>query len=108
MKHTLILRRDGRIEWLAPPPFPLKIEKRTRQRFSEIVPANPVKRAVFRLLRKLFGEEGRVSDWTRRWLCVWTATILIGPHKGEAFTHPLREWCLEFERDKFAGPKCDL
>jgi hypothetical protein len=108
MKHTIILTKTGRIQWLSPPPFPLKIEKRTRQRFSEIVPANQLKRVAFRLLRRVFGEEGRVADWTRSWLCRWHAEILIGKHKGETFEHGLRACCLEFEREKFCEPRFDL
>lgn len=93
------------VEWLSPPPFPIKTDHQHKQRYSEILPVNPVKRGVFRFLRKMFGEDGRVADWTRRWLCVWRAEILIGVHKGETFTHALRACCVEWEHNKFAERK---
>lgn len=96
------------IEWLAPPPVPFMIKKQTRERFSEIVPRNTVKRMLFRLLRFIFGETGRVSEWTRRWACFWHAEILIGPHKGETMDSGLRYVLLEWEKEKFCQPKFDI
>jgi hypothetical protein len=106
--HTLIIRRDGRIEFLAPPPFPLKLDRVKRERFSEIVPLDPVKRVAFRVLRKLFGERGKVAAWTRRWLCIWTGHILIGPHRGEEFISPFRQAVLDWEKEKFCEPRFNL
>lgn len=104
MKKTILIinREKGTIEFLTPPPAPLRIEQLHKERYSEIVPTNPVKRWVFRFLRWVFGEEGRVSEWTRRWRCLWTAEILIGEHKGERFTHLMRAKCVEWEHNKFA------
>jgi len=102
MKHTILInKRTGMIEWLAPPPFKVPMKKQTRQRFSEVMPANPIKRLAFRVLRRAFGEEGRAAEWTRGWLCQWRAEILIGKHKGETFTHQFRPLILEWEREKW-------
>lgn len=98
MKHHLRIRKDGVIEWLAPPPVPFKIQKQTRTRFSEIVPSNHVKCVLFRILRFVFGETGRVSDWTRSWCCLWHGEILQGPHKGETMESGLRCVLLEWEK----------
>lgn len=103
MKHHLKIRNDGMIEWLAPPPVPFKIKKQTKERFSEIVPRNPVKRMLFRLLRSIFGETGRVSQWTREWACYWHCEILLGQHKGETMDSGLRCVLLEWEKEKWAN-----
>lgn len=96
------------LEWLAAPPFRLAVSKQSKQRFSEIVPRNPIKRAAFRLLRFMFGETGKVSDWTRGWVCTWKATILLGSHKGESKENGLRAVLLEWEKEKWFDPKCKL
>lgn len=58
--HHLKLRRDGRIEFLNPPPF--KVVVASKKRFSEIVPVRFLPRVAFRILRFVFGEQGVVSD----------------------------------------------
>jgi len=103
-KHTIKIRKDGVIEWLAPSPIPFPILSQSKIRYSEIIPRNPVKRALFRLLRLCFGETGRVSEWTRGWRCVWHAEILLGPHKGETMESGLRGVLLEFERERWFKP----
>ena len=77
----------------------------SKERYSEIVPKNKLLRLFFRLLRRFFGEEGKVSNWTRGWACVWMAIVLIGEHKGETYTHELRTLCVEWEHNKFAERK---
>jgi hypothetical protein len=101
MKHRLIIRRDGALEWLNPPPFPIPIEGQKRERYSEILPLDPWQRLVFVALRKLFGEDGKVAAWTRTWLCVWIGRILLGPHKGEEFISPFRAAIVQWEQEKF-------
>lgn len=39
------------------------------RRASHIEPCNPLLRFAFYALRTLFGERGKVSDWTRSWSC---------------------------------------
>ena len=101
-KCTVILRKDGTIEWLHPPPFPLAVRQVSRQRFSEILPVNPVKRAAFRVLRRLFGETGRVAAWTRSWAVLWRAEILIGPRRGATRTSGIRAVLLDWEENQWA------
>ncbi len=52
------------------------VEKR---RMSRIVPANPVLRTVFILLRRAFGDSGKTAEWTRKWKCRWMVTVKLGP-----------------------------
>lgn len=101
MKHQLRIRRDGFIEFLTPPPVPLKLEKQTRVRYSEIVPLNPWLCIAFRFLRLCFGEKGRVSDFTRSWKCQWIAHILLGEHKDEAQVSRYRDYLVTWEHEKF-------
>lgn len=82
MKYQAKIKRDGTLEFLGAPPPGLVLPGARRTRFSEIIPVNPIKRAAFRILRWMFGEDGRVSGWTRRWRCRWEAVILIGPARG--------------------------
>lgn len=104
MKHYVMrIRRDGVTEWLTMPPgLNLPVLKQTRQRYSEILPVNPVKRLVFRLLRWVFGENGWVSEWTRGWVCYWRAEILLGPGKGRTMENGLRCVLIEWEHDQWA------
>lgn len=88
MKYQAKIKRDGTLEFLGAPPPRLALPGATKQRFSEIVPVHPVLLVAFRVLRWMFGEEGRVSDWTRTWKCWWEATILIGPVRGRK----ARQW----------------
>ena len=46
-----------------------------RGRYSAVEPDCYVLRIAFRVLRALFGDIGRVSDWTRSWPCLWMADI---------------------------------
>lgn len=68
-----------------------------RERASHIIPFNQPQRCAFRLLRRLFGEDGRVAAWTRTWRCRWQAIIIAN---GETFEHCNRQKCLEWERQK--------
>lgn len=109
--HTIKLKQDGRIEFLNPPPFPVAVNK-SRQRFSEIVPVNIPLRIAFRILRRLFGETGACSIWTRQWVCRWECRILLGRFKGAVRRSMNRERLLQWERDVWADvrhePKVDL
>ena len=55
----------------------------SKQRLSHIEPTNAVKRWAFHRLRRLFGDEGRVSDWTRRWRCQWR--VNFAPTNGDIY-----------------------
>ena len=65
-----------------------------KRRASHILPLNNPKRAVFRLLRRVFGEKGRVAAWTRTWRGPWEAHILA---TGERFVSWNRQSCLDWE-----------
>ena len=41
------------------------------QRAGYVWPLNFALRTAFRLLRKMFGNRGKVADWTRTWHCRW-------------------------------------
>lgn len=94
------------IEWLSPPPFTVPIDKQTRKRYSEIVPVNPVLFILFRILRVLFGETGRVSEWTRGWNGImWRMTVLSTGYTARSNS---RSALVDLEHELFFKPKCDL
>ena len=49
------------------------------RRYSSVEPDAAALRWFFKLVRCLFGEAGAMSDWTRRWPCLWRAQIKHGP-----------------------------
>jgi hypothetical protein len=58
-------------------------EKRTH-RASHIYPTNVIKRWSFIVLRKVFGDKGRLASWTRKWKCHWFVSLapVDGPNLG--------------------------
>ena len=68
--------------------------KHTKKRVSHILPENPLKRIVFKVLRKLFGDEGKIADWTRNWKGKWIL-VIDGEVKGEFES---RKDAIEFEK----------
>lgn len=102
MKHTIqINKRTGCIEWLNPPPFAVPVVRQSKQRYSEIIPLDPLPRLLFRLLRLCFGEQGKVSNWTRTWRVMWLAKIKLGRWRGSEFISPFRAACVEWEHSKW-------
>lgn len=93
MKITFL--PDGTARTMDAIPFHLGVK--SRKRVSNILPVRPDKRAVFLLLRWVFGEDGVAAAWTRKWSGPWEATIL---ETREKFNHPERQACLEWERNK--------
>lgn len=68
-----------------------------KKRFSHIVPENIVKRVFFKILRRLFSDEGKVAQWTRNWKCSWIVTVgneKYGPFKT-------RKEAIEFEKNLY-------
>lgn len=67
--------RDGQMDFVAVDeisPYLRRLRgSTTTRRLSHIEPACWPLRMAFRLLRRLFGDRGRVADWTRRWPCRW-------------------------------------
>lgn len=74
---TITILTDGRVEFLGDTcPLDLPLVNPIRQRVSTIQPHNVWKRIAFLIVRRCFGERGRVADWTRRWAGPWRVTIL--------------------------------
>ena len=75
------------------------------RRGSHVLPQRPFKRLAFRLLRRLFGESGRLADWTRTWKGPWQIDLspVDGPcvsgylHRSDAIAAEVRylEWLQE-------------
>lgn len=78
-----------------------------KRRVSEILPKGLVKRIAFRILRRTFGDVGKVSEWTRQWQGPWVATILA---TGERSTWNTRADALAWEIEVINGhlPNIDL
>ncbi|MGN6556204.1 MAG: hypothetical protein ACTHLW_21040 [Verrucomicrobiota bacterium] len=83
----------------------LGMVKRTRA--SHIWPAHPVKRAAFRILRRLFGESGRVATWLRQWRGPWEVRFVdpLAPRRIGAvvFSHISRRVCVAWEIEQLNG-----
>jgi hypothetical protein len=67
------------------------------KRASHIEPYNLVPRIWFHILRTLFGEEGRIADWTRTWQCYWRVNLSpVGGPVGTSAIKP-RRYAIEAE-----------
>ena len=49
-----------------------------KERASYIYPLDMGRRWLFHFFRLLFGDSGKVADWTRRWKCVWICELADG------------------------------
>lgn len=98
MKHYVRIRKDSTMEFFGEPPKGFPVKDNVRRRFSEIIPTHPALRILFIMLRRLFGERGRVSEWTRHWRCEWECKILRGPHTGARLTCRNRQLLIEWEK----------
>lgn len=47
----------------------------SQRRASHVEPVNLPLRILFRLIRWMTGETGKISDWTRGWPCQWRADM---------------------------------
>lgn len=52
------------------------------RRGGHVVPADRIRRSVFRLLRRLLGSGGRVAAWTRTWPGPWLVKMASGDVLG--------------------------
>lgn len=57
------------------------------RRASHVLPAHPVKRAAFRLIRLAVGERGRVAEWCRQWRGPWQVRFEDSPHVVRFTSH---------------------
>ncbi len=78
MTHcTLRIRPGGEVHFVRDGP----LQALTRQgpvqlrRASHIQPVCPPLRWLFRSLRRLAGDDGRLAAWTRRWPCRWRVDL---------------------------------
>lgn len=92
---SILIKPDGSIEFVGDEPTLEALGHAVKRRASRIVPVAMGKRIAFRVLRFVFGDRGRVADWTRRWRGPWRATIIGKPW---TFTARTREACLAWER----------
>jgi hypothetical protein len=58
-------------------------EATDHRRASHVYPMSLPLRILFRALRGAFGDEGRVSEWTRNWYCLWQ--VDLSPVGGETY-----------------------
>jgi hypothetical protein len=67
------------------------------KRASHVEPLKLWQAYAFRLLRKAFGDEGRVANWTRDWKCQWIVDCrpINGPLHPQVFSN--RAEAIEFE-----------
>ena len=100
MKFQGKIKPDGSIEFLGAPPPGLLLPAAVKVRFSEITPdyIHPWKARAFRILRALFGDNGRIASWTRRWDCMWVCVILRGPMRGQRSVSRHRHVLIDWEQ----------
>ncbi len=97
MKRTIILKHNGEIKFVGSPPFDLPLKNIRKKRVSTITPMFTPKAQAFWLLRKIFGEDGRVAAWTRRWRGPWRVRILA---TGDWSVFDLRDDAVRWELEK--------
>lgn len=68
------------------------------------MPCNMFLFIMFRILRKIYGEEGPVSNWTRRWKCKWKLTVLSTGYTETGYD---RQALVDKEHELYFKPKGD-
>lgn len=94
MNTVIHIHADGSVHTLSVK-LAKKLGPHTKHRASHVEPVNRIKRAAFHGLRRLFGEDGRVGNWTRHWLGPWQ--VRFPGDKAASFTHGLRGFCIAWE-----------
>lgn len=56
-------------------------EAERKRRASYILPKPLLLKVLFLFLRKLFGDEGKIAEWTRSWNCEWELYIYAGTYR---------------------------
>lgn len=97
---NIVLLPDGTIQTIGNPPFNLPTRTVSKRRVSTITPMFVPKKFFFQWLRKLFGEDRRVAEFTRRWSGPWIVRILA---TGEWSVFFKRADCVEWEMMKLNG-----
>lgn len=95
MTHRIIIDDLGFIRCISNSRVPLhELGTVSKRRVSTITPMFAPKKQVFWLLRKIFGEQGRVAEFTRRWRGPWIVKIIA---TGEWSVFTRRESAIEWE-----------
>ena len=69
----------------------------TVRRASHIEPMNFPLRLVFHLLRTIYGEEGKIAEWTRSWDCFWR--VNLSPVGGPISTCAIKPRCYAIDAE---------
>lgn len=70
----------------------------SHRRFSHIWPRHAGLRAVFRVVRAIVREGGKIEGWTRTWKCVWQVRLASDPGTVMFESSDRRE-CVVWERN---------
>lgn len=101
MRGRIVLCPDGKgfIEGDIPLAFPQLTTGKLR-RATHILPMSFFLRSLFILLRRLFGDNGRVAAWTRRWRCNWL--VDFSPLGRDQRHGPFRSYAdaVEYEQEE--------
>lgn len=103
--HAVTFNHDGTINYLGDDPLGLPLTRKKVKRFSHVVPTQPLKRVAFRVLRMVFGERGRVAEWTRQWHGPWIG-IIVGSRRR--FVHASRRVVIAWEHEQWFKPLVKL
>lgn len=85
----------------------------TKRRASHVHPTSLLLRFAFYLLRDVFGENGKVGNWTRKWKCLWDIDLTIsggprvGPYRLRAEAISAEEAWLAENMAKQSGAKAE-
>ncbi len=86
---TLTIDEQGDAIFLASPENDVFLELGSviTKRASHVLPTRWIYRQAFRLLRMMFGDKGRVAQWTREWNTTWLVDTrpVGGPKLPEHF-----------------------
>jgi hypothetical protein len=78
--YSMLVQLGGAITTIGDPlPEIASLGTVQRKRISHIRPVDQPKRALFILLRRLFGDRGRVAAWTRTWEGPWEVQFIHQP-----------------------------
>ena len=103
MLHPIVVDEDGTISHIVGDEMP-KIEgNAVTRRASNVLPFGITKQIAFKALRRVFGDKGRVSAWTRRWRGPQIVEIIDGPTLGpfHSRTEALVREVLWLENNRF-------
>lgn len=98
-KTALVINPDGITKAINAPVCLSKIGISSKTRASHVIPEHELKKIAFKIFRKIFGDTGKISNWTRTWKGPWL--IDFSPTIGGLYGPFLsREKALEVEYKK--------